>query len=89
MTSPIGHPGLFDYPDRAALGRVVPKSRIYAAGQVSRRLRDQITQQIDKIVWRKTYMLMKVCLWKFLFFSMVCKCGTATWLVSNPPTAHA
>jgi len=52
MIAPAGHPGLFDYPDRAAVGRVVPKSRIYAAGKPGRRVRDQITQQVDKIIWQ-------------------------------------
>lgn len=43
---------LFDYPARARVGRVVPKSRIYAAGQPGRRLRDKITAQVANIVWQ-------------------------------------
>lgn len=43
---------LFDYPARTAYGRVVHKSRIFAAGKPSRRLRDKITQHVDKITWQ-------------------------------------
>lgn len=52
MSSPAGHPALFEYPSRAAVGRAVPKSRIYAAGQPGRRLRDKITQQVASITWQ-------------------------------------
>lgn len=45
-------PALFDYPARAKVGRVVPKNRIYAAGKPGRRVRDQITRQVEKIVWQ-------------------------------------
>lgn len=52
MTAPAAHAALFDYPERTALGRPVPKSRIYAAGNPSRRVRDRITAQVAQIVWQ-------------------------------------
>ncbi|MEW8436872.1 MAG: DUF4391 domain-containing protein [Candidatus Thiodiazotropha taylori] len=52
MSSSAGHPALFEYPSRAAVGRAVPKSRIYAAGQPGRRLRDKIIQQVASITWQ-------------------------------------
>lgn len=50
--SKVGHPALFDYPDRAQLGRNVPKNRIVVAGKLSRRVRDQLTTQVARIVWQ-------------------------------------
>ncbi|HYW91987.1 MAG TPA: DUF4391 domain-containing protein [Gammaproteobacteria bacterium] len=47
-----GHPALIDYPERARVGRVVPKTRIYAAGQPGRRVRDKIAQHVARIVWQ-------------------------------------
>jgi len=47
-----GHPALIDYPERGRLGRVVPKTRIYAASKPGRRLRDKIAQQVARIVWQ-------------------------------------
>jgi hypothetical protein len=44
--------GFFEYPQQAAFGRVLPKSKIFAFGKVTRRLRDQFSAEIDKIVWR-------------------------------------
>jgi len=52
VSTPATHPALLDYPARAALGRVVPKTRIYAAGQPGRRVRDKIAQQVARIVWQ-------------------------------------
>lgn len=46
------HPALFEYPDRAALGRVVPKSRIYVAGKANRRLKERFASQIERIIWQ-------------------------------------
>ncbi|WP_210386894.1 DUF4391 domain-containing protein [Ectothiorhodospira sp. PHS-1] len=43
---------MFDYPARAAVGRAVPKTRIYAAGQPGRRVRDKIAQQVARIDWQ-------------------------------------
>lgn len=51
MNEAAGHPALFAYPARAALGRKVPKSRIYAAGRPKRRVRDAITAKVAQIVW--------------------------------------
>lgn len=51
MTAP-GHPALFDYPDRARLGRLVPKSRIALSSKPGRRVRDQLTAQVARIVWQ-------------------------------------
>jgi len=44
--------GLFDYPEQAAFGRVLPKSKIFAFGTVSRRLKDLFAAEIERIVWR-------------------------------------
>lgn len=52
MTRPTAHTALFDYPTRAAVGRTVPKSRIYTAGKPGRRVRDKIVQQVARIVWQ-------------------------------------
>lgn len=45
-------PGLFDYPAHAAVGRAIPKSRIFTASKPNRRLRDKITQHVAQIVWQ-------------------------------------
>ena len=52
MNTLAEHPALFDYPARTKVGRMVPKSRIYAAGQPGRRLRDKIAAQVANIVWQ-------------------------------------
>jgi hypothetical protein len=44
--------GLFDYPQKATFGRVLPKSKVFAFGKVTRRLRDLFAAEIDRIVWR-------------------------------------
>ena len=43
---------LFEYPPKAAFGRVLPKSKVFAFGKVTRRLRDLFATEIDKIVWQ-------------------------------------
>lgn len=43
---------LFDYPLNAALGRVVPKARIYEHAGADKPLRDRFVEQVDQIVWR-------------------------------------
>jgi hypothetical protein len=43
---------LFDYPERAAFGRVVPKTRIEAHGRPGRRVRDALTAEVARIVWQ-------------------------------------
>lgn len=45
-------PGLFDYPQKAAFGRVLPKNKVYAFGKATRRLRDLFAAEISQIVWR-------------------------------------
>jgi hypothetical protein len=44
--------GLFDYPRNAAFGRVLPKNKVYAYGQVTRRVRDLFAADVEQIVWR-------------------------------------
>ena len=44
--------GLFDYPQKAAFGRVLPKSKVYAFAKATRRLRDLFAAEVNKIVWR-------------------------------------
>lgn len=44
--------GLFEYPPQAAFGRVLPKSKVFAFGKVSRRLKDLFAAKIDRIEWR-------------------------------------
>lgn len=43
---------LFAYPARSVLGRNVPKNRIVAAGKPDRRLRDELTAKVARIVWQ-------------------------------------
>lgn len=52
MTAPAGHPALIDYPERARVGRVVPKNRIMVSGTPGRRVRDQLTAQVAQITWQ-------------------------------------
>jgi hypothetical protein len=53
LSSPSKSPrGLFDYPQKAAFGRVLPKSKVYAFGKATRRLRNLFAAEIDQIVWR-------------------------------------
>jgi len=42
----------FDYPNAAAFGRVVPKSRIYEHAGVGTALRDLFVSQVDQIIWK-------------------------------------
>lgn len=42
----------FDYPKTAAVGRGVPKGRIYENAGVGTALRTQFTTQVDQIVWK-------------------------------------
>jgi len=44
--------GLFDYPQKAAFGRVLPKSKVYTFGKVTRRLRDLFAKDVEQVVWR-------------------------------------
>lgn len=47
-----GHPALIDYPERARVGRVVPKNRIMESDAPGRRVRDQLTTQVARITWQ-------------------------------------
>lgn len=42
---------LFNYPQSAALKRVVPKSRIYDAVRAPASLREKFVSQVDQIIW--------------------------------------
>lgn len=46
------HPALFQYPAQSTFGRVIPKTKIFTFGKVSRRLKDQFAAEIDKIIWK-------------------------------------
>jgi len=52
MTASAGHPALIDYPERARVGRVVPKNRIMVSGAPARRVRDQLTTEVARITWQ-------------------------------------
>jgi len=52
MTTQTGHPALIDYPERAWVGRAVPKNRIVIAGKPRWRVRDQLTAQVARITWQ-------------------------------------
>jgi Domain of unknown function (DUF4391) len=51
-TSSKSSKGLFDYPQKAAFGRVLPKSKIYAFAKATRRLRNLFAAEVNQIVWR-------------------------------------
>lgn len=43
---------LFDYPKKAAFGRVLPKNKIYEHGSVSSAVRQFFVRQVEQIVWQ-------------------------------------
>jgi hypothetical protein len=43
---------MFDYPQKAKLNRILPKSKIYAHARPGRALRERFTSQIGEIVWK-------------------------------------
>ena len=43
---------LFQYPDQASFGRVVPKSKIYANARMTKTLKQLFVDQVAKIVWK-------------------------------------
>jgi hypothetical protein len=45
-------PGLFEYPKSAALGRVLPKSKIYEHGSPTSAIKELFVRQVDQIVWQ-------------------------------------
>lgn len=42
---------LWQWPDRARFGRVVPKARFYEYGHVSARVREQFVSQVAQVTW--------------------------------------
>lgn len=44
--------GLFDYPNSAAFGRVLPKTKIYEHAGANTALKDLFVRQVDQVVWR-------------------------------------
>lgn len=49
---PVPPSVLFDYPATAAFGRILPKTKIYAHGRPTRRIKDLITSELAQIVWQ-------------------------------------
>jgi hypothetical protein len=43
---------LFDYPTKAAFGRVLPKSKIYEHASPTSRLKELFVQQVDQMIWK-------------------------------------
>ena len=42
---------LFNYPKQAAVGRILPKNKLYANAKISAALKKKFVDRIDKIVW--------------------------------------
>lgn len=42
---------LYDYPDKTAVKRVVPKTRIFEGARASRALQDRFARQVEQILW--------------------------------------
>lgn len=42
----------FDYPSSARFGRIVPKSKVYAAAGASSKVQRTFVEQVDQIVWQ-------------------------------------
>lgn len=45
-------PVLFSFPPQTKVGKVVPKSKIYEHGPVSRALRERFVSQVEQITWQ-------------------------------------
>ena len=43
---------LFDYPKKAAFGRVLPKTKIYEHGAPGARVKELFVRQVEQIVWK-------------------------------------
>jgi len=43
---------LYEFPKQAAFGRVLPKTKVFAFGKVTRRLRDLFAAEVERIVWQ-------------------------------------
>ncbi len=46
------HPAFVSYPPQAALGRTLPKSKLYARSHAGTRLKNLFVQQVEQIVWQ-------------------------------------
>ena len=44
--------GLFAYPEQAAFGRTLPKTKIYEHTQLTTAMRNKFVNQVEKIVWQ-------------------------------------
>ena len=51
-SQPVAHPAFIHYPAQAAFGRTLPKSKLYAHGHASTRLKNLFVQQVEQIVWQ-------------------------------------
>jgi hypothetical protein len=49
---PASHPAFVRYPAQAALGRTLPKSKLYAHSHAGTRLKNLFVQQVEQIVWQ-------------------------------------
>ncbi len=49
---PSSHPAFVRYPQQAAFGRTLPKSKLYAHSRASTRLKNLFVQQIEQIIWQ-------------------------------------
>jgi hypothetical protein len=47
-----GHPAFIRYPEQAAFGRPLPKSKLYAHSGAGTRLKALFVQQVEQIVWQ-------------------------------------
>ena len=45
------HPALIHYPDQAAVGRPLPKNKVYQHSGASTRIKDLFVQQVEQITW--------------------------------------
>lgn len=45
------HPALISYPGQAAVGRTLPKSKVYEHSRANARVKDLFVKQVEQIVW--------------------------------------
>lgn len=43
---------LFDYPEKAHFGRILPKSKIYEYAGITTKIKDLFVRQVDQITWK-------------------------------------
>jgi hypothetical protein len=43
---------LFGYPEKAKFGRIIAKNKIYARAKPSRKIQENFTSQVDRIIWQ-------------------------------------